>query len=349
MRYLSLALILVSQLFAQTPCESIGPVPFQQNGKWGYLTDEGVVIALQFDIATPFTADGAIACAGKICGRINTMGEFLPPTWSPQSRPFPEKYSEGLSPVSSDGKWGYIDFQRRLVVPFEFLYAGQFMNGIARVRLGDKFFFINKTGNRITPEFEGAFDFHEGLAAIQVANKVGYIRPDGSLAISADHGSASGVDFSEGLAAVRVKGKVGFMDRSGNIVIEPKYDDVYPFSDGLAAVELHEQWGYVDHEGKLVVPIRFHIAHMFSEQVASVNVDEKWGFINRNGEFAIAPQFDSALPFCGGVAAVETYRVVGKTTQREELHEGKHGMIDHQGKYVWRDPHDVTWGSGFQP
>ena len=349
MRYLILALMLTPQLSAQTPCDTIDPVRYQENGKWGYLSANGVVIAPKFDVATAFTPDGAIACAGDVCGRISSSGEFLPPTWNRNSVPFPEKYSEGLSPAVKDGEWGYIDFQRRLVVPFQFLYAGQFINGRALVRLGDKSFFIDKAGKRITPEFDGAFEFHEGLAAVLVGNNVGYIRPDGSFSIPAIHGSASGIDFSEGLAAVRVGGKVGFMDKSGNIVIEPRYDDVYPFSDGLAAVELQGKWGYLDHQGKLVVPIQFHMAHMFSEQLASVHTGKKWGYINRSGDFVIAPEFDGAMPFCGGVAAVETHRVVGKTALREELYQGRHGVISHEGKYVWRDSQDVTWGSGYNP
>jgi hypothetical protein len=97
MRSLTLVLTLMSQLFAQTPCETIAPVPFNESGKWGYLSDKGVVIAPKFDLATAFTADGAIACAGEVCGRVTRAGQFLPPTWNPQSRPFPEAYSEGLA------------------------------------------------------------------------------------------------------------------------------------------------------------------------------------------------------------------------------------------------------------
>jgi hypothetical protein len=89
---------------------------------------------------------------------------------------------------------------------------------MARVSVNDKFFFINKEGTRVTPEFEGAFDFH--LAAVTVGKNVGYIRRDGNFALPPLHQSASGIDFSEGLAAVRVNGKVGFMDNTGNVVIE---------------------------------------------------------------------------------------------------------------------------------
>jgi len=36
--------------------------------------------------------------------------------------------------------------------------------------------FTNKQGTRITPTFDSAFDFHEGLAAVEVGDKVGYIQ-----------------------------------------------------------------------------------------------------------------------------------------------------------------------------
>src|SRR5271169_3858588 len=47
---------------AQSPCEASGPIPFQDHCKWGYLSEDGIVIAAGFDFAGPFTADGAVAC-----------------------------------------------------------------------------------------------------------------------------------------------------------------------------------------------------------------------------------------------------------------------------------------------
>ena len=161
------------------------------------------------------------------------------------------------------------------------------------------------------------------------------------------HQSASGIDFSEGLAAIRVNGRVGFMDKAGNVVIEPKYDDVYPFSEGLAPVELEDKWGYVDKDGNMVVPLQYNIGHMFSEGFASVELEGKWGYIDRNGRFAIPAAFDSAMPFCDGVAAVETFHRVGEMIHgcRQVLFRGKHGIIDHAGNYVWRDAEEQTWPS----
>ena len=342
----ALAMLTTVSLFPQSPCETAGPIPFQEHSKWGYLSEKGVVIPPRFDIAGQFSSEGAIACANGQCGVIDKTGLSIGQTWERKSRPFPERYSEGLAPAVSDEKWGYIDHSRTVVIPFQFLYAGPFNHGTAKVRLGEKYFFIDKTGTRVTPEFDGVFDFHEDLAAVEVGKNVGYIRRDGSLAIPAQNGSASGIDFSEGLAAVRLKGKVGFMDKTGTVVIEPKYDDVYAFSNGLAPVELGGKWGYVDHQGKLVAPIKFDIGHMFSEGLASVYIGRKWGYIDTTGNYAIPAIFDAAMPFCGGIASVETSQIIGEDKFcRTPMYKGKHGMIDHHGNYVWREAEEQTWRS----
>lgn len=330
--------------FSQSPCETPGPIPFQDHGKWGYLSGDGIVIAARFDFVGPFTADGAVACESTQCGLIDKNGKFVSATW-PHRGLFPEHFSEGLSEAIVGGKWGYVDHNRKVVIPFQYEHANPFNQGIARVSLNRKYFFIDKRGARITPTFDWAFDFHEGLAAVEVGGKIGYIHRDGSFAISPVHHSASGIDFSDGIVAVRVEGKVGFMDQKGRIVIRPKYDDVFPFSYGLALVQLGGKWGYVDKTGNVVIPIQYQIASMFSEGVASVALDGKVQYIKPNGSPAFAAEFNSVMPFCGGVAAVGTFQIIGKTECGAPVFKGKHGMIDHSGNYVWRDAEEQTWRS----
>jgi WG repeat protein len=261
----------------------------------------------------------------------------------------PEHFSEGLSEAILNGKWGYVDRERKVVILFQFDHAHPFESGVAMVVLNKKTFFINRPGQRITPLFDWAFDFHDGLAAVGVADKVGYIRRDGSFAIPPIHHSASGIDFAQGLVAIRVKGKVGFMDRSGKIVIQPKYDDVYAFSDGLAPVELGGKWGHVDKSGKLAIPVQYQFVHMFSEGVASVALDGKSHYIKPDGSAAFPATFDSAMPFCGGVASVETFHITEPPPDprlracRTTWVKGKHGVIDCEGNYLWRDVEEQTW------
>lgn len=333
-------------------CQSGTPTPFKDGGKWGYLTASGIALLPQFKSAGPFSGGLALACAVQGCGLINTKGKFVSPAGDPRTSLLSSRYSDGIGAVVKDGKWGYADVSGNVVIPVQFEYAGDFESGMARVRLGGKYYFIDRKGQRITPRFEGAFDFSEELAAVEVGDKIGYVRRDGTFVLPPTHQGASGVDFSEGLVAVRIEGKVGFMDTSGSIVVKPSYDDAYPFSEGLAPVTAGGKWGYVDQSGKLVVPLQYRIAHMFIEGVASVQLseNEKWGYIDKTGAFALAPIYDAAMPFCAGVAQVETFHPIGIDSSRgcrAQRYEGKHGIVDHSGKYVWQDSKGQIWESPF--
>ena len=91
------------------------------------------------------------------------------------------------------------------------------------------------------------------------------------------------MDFSEGLAAVCVNGKWGFIDKTGKVVIPCIYDGVKSFSEGLAAVSVgiggNGKWGYIDREGKEVIPFTYNEASSFSEGLASVGMEDLTGGI----------------------------------------------------------------------
>jgi len=202
-------------------CQSGTPIPFNVGDSWGYLTASGIVIPPQFKSAGPFSGGLATACTLQGCAVINTKGQFVSPLHDPHTSVMMSRYFEGIGAVEKDGKWGYADVSGNVVIPPLFNYAGDFERGMARVSQGGKYFFVNRKGERITPEFDGAFDFSEDLAAVEVDHKIGYIRRDGTFALPPSHQGASGIDFSEGLVAVRIEGKVGFMDSTGSIIVKP--------------------------------------------------------------------------------------------------------------------------------
>lgn len=259
-------------------CQSGTPIPFNDGGNWGYLTVSRVAIPANFKSALPFSGGLALACTVEGCVVINTKGQFVSPVLDPQTSLLVGRYTDGIGVVTKDGKWGYADPAGNVVIPLQFNFASDFEKGVARVSQAGKYFFINRNGERITPEFDGAFDFTEDLAAVVVDHKIGYVRRNGTFALPPVHQGASGIDFSEGLVAVRIEGKVGFMDTTGSI-------DAYPYSEGLAPVNAGGKWGYIDKKGDLVVPLQYRIAHMFAEGVASVQLADsgKWGYIDRRG------------------------------------------------------------------
>ena len=82
--------------------------------------------------------------------------------------------------------------------------------------------------------------------------KYGYIDAGGWVAISPQFQVAR--PFSEGLAAVCLENRWGFIDKTGKFVISPQFLSAESFSDGLAWVEQPQTgaFGYIDRTGAYV-------------------------------------------------------------------------------------------------
>lgn len=114
--------------------------------------------------------------------------------------------------------------------------------------------FVDKNGEILGGlEFAEAYPFSEGLAYADG----GYIDKTGRYVLTeADLPPNSyfvAEDFSEGLVAVSVQGKIGFVNKKGEIVIQPQYDNIYRgFKDGIARVKKDGRDTYIDKEGNIV-------------------------------------------------------------------------------------------------
>jgi hypothetical protein len=104
----------------------------------------------------------------------------------------------------------------------------------------------------LSPQFEFADDFSEGLAVVQVDEQYGYIDHTGKMVIPLEFSNAE--KFSNGLARAAVDDKWGIIDKTGKFIIQPKYLDIEDFSEGLALVTIDKEWGYIDRTGRRVWP-----------------------------------------------------------------------------------------------
>lgn len=144
-----------------------------------------------------------------------------------------KSFSEGLVAVYRNGKYGYMNKQRELIIPYQYQSAEAFQDGLAVVSLKEKYGAIDQSGKTIVPfKFNFLHSYSDGLAQYTESNhwnngsQYGFVDTNGNISIKAKWDRAC--DFSEGLAAVRVgdyeTGKWGVIDKSGNFIVEPKYD-----------------------------------------------------------------------------------------------------------------------------
>ena len=63
--------------------------------------------------------------------------------------------------------------------------------------------------------------------------------------------------FNEGLAAVQILDKWGYIDKRNQWVIPARYKSAYNFEDGMARVSQNDKYGYIDKKGKVVIPFKY--------------------------------------------------------------------------------------------
>ena len=151
--------------------------------------------------------------------------------------------------------------------------------------------------------FDWGWDFSEGLAAVQVGERWGYIDRMGRMAIKPRFQEAS--YFAEGLASIKSGDLWGYIDRTGKMVISPRFQESKEFSEGFAAVKFDGKWGYIDKDGSFVVQPQYDAAETFHEGLANIKSDDLWGYIDPTGRVKISLQFTDTWGFSQGIAQVK--------------------------------------------
>lgn len=188
----------------------------------------------------------------------------------------------------------------------------------------------------IPAQFEFARSFSEGLAAVVLNEKLGYINKRGIFIIPPrlyfdliSIYREGAYRFSEGAARLAIDHKWGYINPDGKFLIKPRFDSADSFAGGLARVEIDQRYGYIDHSGNFVIPPQFEsAAPAFSEGLAGVEIDHRYGYIDKAGTVVISPQFDTADEFGEGLARITL--------------KDKYGFIDKAGAVVIPAEFDVA-------
>lgn len=170
-----------------------------------------------------------------------------------------QKFSKQIDELKSEKITDGIDFPSLYKQPAA-------LNEISEmVKYGDKIGFATKSGEvLIEPQFDDAFSFQEGMAAVNIGGQ--YV------------------------------GRWGYINHKGELIIDFKYDKAWPFSEGLARVKLGDDWfgkyGYINQQGMMVIPAIFYSAEDFKGGYAKVKlkVGSTEVLIDRRGSVVTQPK-----------------------------------------------------------
>ncbi len=221
--------------------------------------------------------------------------------------------------VDSEYRIGIYGLDGQRIAEPQWEWIEEFSEGLAAVRVGKKYGFIDESyKTAIKPSWDSVRGFSEGYAVVRQNNKYGLIDARGKSVSKPQWEYLD--DVSCGRSLVRQKDQYGYLGTDGKIAIAAQWDFATRFNDGKARVKKDTAWGFIDVNGALIGELAWERAFDFSQGRAAVKKDGKWGFINESGDIAIKLEWDYVWPFNHGEARVE----LG----------GRYGYIDLEGALI---------------
>ena len=260
--------------------------------------------------------------------------------------------------LNTKNKWGFIDKDSVIKIPFEYDFVNPFEHQLAYVKNKGKEFYINPKNEIV---IEGRFDkidiFSEGLASVKKDGKFGFINEKGKLVIPLIYDN---VDYfrTSGLCAVTLNGKSGFINKSGKEIIKIIYPEVHQeMFDRIVIVKNNRKWAFFDNHGNQLSDFIYDKVFrtdyydfskdiftrdqstFFKNGAALVLKNGKYEFLNEKIKPAfVNNKFDSASVFDAFKNAI---------VKRN----GKYGMIKPSGefkvpfKFDFIEPYDTAHGN----
>ncbi|MBN1596834.1 MAG: WG repeat-containing protein [Bacteroidales bacterium] len=236
-----------------------GMVQVKYDDKWGYLNTEGkAVIPAKYDYVSEFEGEYAVTKIGDAFYIIDKKGTEtsvkIPDLADVRN------FSEGLAPFKTTaGNFGFIDTKGNKVIEAQYDGVGYFVGGLAWAKTTEGTIgYIKSDGQwAIKPQYKAAknFDPASGIARVKDGDVWLYINKSGEKTPTSD--SEIVEDFIDGLARGRKENKFGYYNTKGEWVIEPKFDGARDFINGFALAKSGDLWGIIDKSGSWVVEPEF--------------------------------------------------------------------------------------------
>jgi len=291
--------------------------------KIGYINKKGdYEINPQFDAdrswyGCKFSDVGlAVVCLDKKYGVINKKGEHI----TNFEYDFVQGFEEnGTAIVELDDKYGLIDKEGNYIVYPEYDGMGHFGNSkFIPVEKDGKCGYIDKTGKLAIPlQFDNAGIFNNGLAAVKIGEKWGFINEKGKLVIKPQFKRVIFTyAFTSGEYAVVVKENesLAVIDSKGNYIIDnPEYKNIKIVNEMAAVFTENNGAGIINMKGEVVVEfgeyewfwtdiVKSGIRRFYDDEVSGekstftdgfiVTNDEKWGVLDKEGNVILEPIYN---------------------------------------------------------
>lgn len=308
----------------------------KNNGKTvGYINRNGDVIYDEntYEQVLPFGDNTICVRHGRLWGILNSAGEYVIEPQFSSIKPL----ENGPAIFSIKNKYGLISTYSKIITPakYDHLYKIDGAN-LIECRLNGKSGILNYEGNKITPlKYEEIYEYENGLAAVKLNNKWGFIDSEGEEQIIPQY-DVLGRGFRNGIAIVGLCEDIyvsyGLINTKGEQITPLKYSKIYDWLHlGYAIVEFGGYWlegirydgnkGVINSNGEEIVPPIYSEVSRIYNGMIRVNKDGKYGFYDQLGNMVIPAIYENADDeFHEGLVWVKK--------------EGKYGYINKNGDEI---------------
>jgi WG containing repeat len=204
------------------------------------------------------------------------------------------------------GKWGLIDLQGKVVLPFaydkvvfnEYYFVDEQM---ATVIKNNKYGMVSRTSGKVFVEciYEKDFSFDDGffypLGTVSVVyrnKKAGLLNEKGVEVVPCiyDGGKQPFIPLDDFFVLVKQNKKIGVLDTVGHPLLSCQFEKV-EISDAMSdvfEVKKNGKYGLYSFEGKEIIAPLYDAPFYFEGEYGVAKLKGKYGVINRNGE-AVVP------------------------------------------------------------
>jgi len=196
-----------------------------------------------------------------------------------------------LIPFKMDNDlYGYIDTAGQFIIEAQFDDAFEFSEGFAAVCKHDSCFYINKEGERVTVNyFDEVENYHDGAAIVKKKDLYYLINRSG-LEITRGYQDIS--KSYEDLFVCKSNNMYGAINVKGNVIIPFEYDKLGNFKNGYAYYMQSGKYGLVDLKNNARPALWDWVSDVDSNAIVIIKKENKFGLITSNHQSILQPFYD---------------------------------------------------------
>ena len=233
-----------------------------------------------------------------------------------------------IARFSQNGKFGFIDFNEKVLIPAEYEDADFYRDGRGNVKRNGKWGIVDINNTTIVPfQYDRIWteDEIQRLYAtyyyVEENRRLGIINiDDGKVIVPALYDEFIFSRLSSNFIGIKKDNKTGYLDLNGNVVFSAIYDDILIYRNRtIAKFRKGDKWGFVEPGDKIIIPAEYDDAGAFDQGLAPVRQGDKWGFVDETGKVIVPFLYDTIRQDYGG------------------NHYGEIAMVEGDGKTYWID------------